>query len=216
MQEPIPHPSSTGTAGNNALATSLGVSTEVITKAINGTHVQAAERLQQFEERQRNLFTRIFVERGLAKVLQDARIQEVKDIHAYRAALFRLATDTRLDMAHTMCLAMSRELKVGTQEAFTTFVLDRHENLRRSVQQKREAFVADIDVALSNAEKYAHRPWLMEQAIGSLQREVGQFYKWVDQLLEDFLNISKERLDEYRRAEQRKPTPALGNANWTC
>ena len=214
MKDTIPHPNTVGAAGNNALAASLGVNPEVITKAVNGTHAQAAERLQVIEERQRGLFTRLFVERGLSKVLQEARIQEVKDFQAYRASLFRLATDTKLDMAHTMCLAMSRELKVGTQQAFTSMVLDKHESLRRTVQQKRDAFLEDIDAAFSNAEKYAHRPWLMDQAVGSLQREVGQFFTWVDQLLEDFLNISKERLDEYRRAEQRKPTVAIGNNNW--
>ena len=79
--------------------------------------------------------------------------------------LFRLATDTKLEMAHSMCLAMSRELKVGNQERFTAMVLDKHENLRRTVESKREGFLADMDAAYTNAERYAHRPWLMDRAV---------------------------------------------------
>src|SRR5437773_1140206 len=115
-------------------------------------------------------------------------------------------------MAHSMCLAMSRELKVGNQERFTSMVLDKHESLRRTVQAKRDGFLADVDAAYTNAERYAHRPWLADRAITSLQKEVEQFYTWIDGLLDDFLSISKQRLDEYRKAEANVGNrPALGS-----
>ena len=110
-----------------------------------------------------------------------------------------------------MCLAMSRELKIGNQERFTALILDKHESLRRTVESKREGFLRDIDSAYANAERYAHRSWLMDRAATSLQQETEQFFCWIDSLLEDFMAISKERLDAYRKAESAPTRPTLGN-----
>ena len=110
-----------------------------------------------------------------------------------------------------MALAMSRELKVGNQERFTAMILDKHESLRRTVESKREGFLADMDAAYANAERYAHRPWLMDRAVTSLQQEITQFFEWIDGLLGDFMNISTQRLDEYRKAESSPARQTLGN-----
>ena len=196
----------------NSLLRVSGVTEQAIAQGTLGVHNNVALAVQQLQDKQRGFISKFFTEKGLVRVLQDQKVAMVRDFGEYQRTAFRLATDTKLDMAHSMCLAMSRELKVGNQERFTSMVLDKHESLRRTVQEKREGFLADMDAAYTNAERYAHRQWLADRAITSLQSEVIQFYGWIDGLLEDFLGISKQRLDEYRKAEVSTSTrPALGN-----
>jgi len=213
---PTNQPAEITPAGNgsndNSLLHASGVTERSITQGILGAHERAGVQIQQLQERQRGFWSSLFTERGLTRVLEDARIQGVKDYADYQRRLFRLATDTKLEMAHSMCLAMSRELKIGNQERFTAMVLDKHENLRRTVESKREGFLADMDAAYTNAERYVHRPWLMDRAVTSLQQEVEQFFGWIDSLLEDFMAISKQRLDEYRKAESAPARQTLGGS----
>ena len=122
----------------------------------------------------------------------------------------RLATDTKLDMSHSVCLAMSRELKVGNQEKFTTLVLEKAESLRRTVLAKQEQFIADMDNAYTTVERYAHRPQLMERAIASLVAQEERYFGYIEGLLDDFMSISKQRLDEYRKADASAARPVLG------
>jgi len=208
-----PHNLPINNAQENSMLRVSGVTEQAIAQGTLGIHNNVAQAVHQLQEKQRGFISRFFTEKGLTKVLQDQKIQSVRDFAEYQRTAFRLATDTKLDMAHSMCLAMSRELKVGNQERFTAMVLDKHESLRRTVQSKREGFLADMDAAYDHAERFAHRPWLADRAITSLQKEVEQFYAWIDGLLDDFLSISKQRLDEYRKAEVGANTrPTLGNS----
>lgn len=204
----------TNGSDENSLLHASGINERSIAQGIFAIPERAAVQSEQLQERQIGLLSRLFVERGLTRVLRDARVQGVKDFAEYQRRAFRLATDTKLEMCHSMCLALSRELKVGNQERFTAMILDKHENLRRTVESKREAFLADMDGAYATSERYAHRPWLMDRAVNSLQHEVEQFFEWVDSLLEDFMAISKQRLDEYRKAESARTRPDGESGVW--
>ena len=78
-----------------------------------------------------------------------------------------------------------------------------------------------MDQAYANAEKYLHRPWLMDRAVNSLQQEVGQFFDWIDSLLDDFMAISKQRLDEIGRLSRIPGAPGAKTISgrfdrWLC
>ena len=211
----LAHPDDHRPDGNdNSLLHANGVTERVISQGTLSVHTQAAQYVAALESKQRGWISRYFTDRGLTHVLQDAKVQTVKDFSEYQRNLFRLATDARLDMAHSMVLAMTRELKVGNQQRFTAMVLDKHESLRRTVQTKRESFLDEMDVALANTERYSHRPWLMDRAVASHQKEVEQYFDWVDQLLNDFMKLTQERLAEYRKAEAEHSRPALGASSF--
>ena len=144
-------PASNG-SNDNSLLHASGITERGITQGILGVHERAGSQVHELQEKQRSFITRVFTERRLTSVLQDAKIQSVKDFADYQRTLFRLATDAKISMAHSMCLAMSRELKIGNQERFTALILDKHESLRRTVESKREGFLRDIDSAYANAE----------------------------------------------------------------
>lgn len=162
-----------------------------------GQPSNTARQLEKLEERQKSWFSRFFMERGLASILENKSIQEIRDYKEYRHAVFRLATNTKLEMVHTVCLTLTRELKLATQERFTSLIMDKQEQLRRNVNLKRERFLADMDEMEARIRQYAHIPWLAERALQSLQMEAAQYFDWIDTLLSDFISISSQRLNEY-------------------
>ena len=196
--------------GEYSLLRTSGVTEKQITDGTLATHTQAAMIVQRLHEQKRGWFTRLVMDKKLENELRLQKIQTVRDYAEYNRAMMRLATDTKLDMSHSVCLAMSRELKVGNQEKFTTLVLEKAESLRRTVLAKQEEFLADMDSAYTTVERYAHRPQLMERAIGSLAAQEERYFGWIDGLLDDFMSISKQRLDEYRKADATAARPALG------
>ena len=198
---------------DHSLLRASGVTEPAIAQGTLSTHTNAAQTVMLLEEQRRGWISRLFTEKALVKELQERKIRTVRDYSEYQRNLFRLATDTKLEMAHSMCLAMTRELKVGNQERFTTMVLEKAESLRRTVLAKQDGFLGDMDGAYTRLEQYAHRPQLMERALGSLARQEEQFFTWIDGLLEDFLSISKQRLDEYRKAENETKRPVLGQGD---
>ena len=208
------NPSSPVPSGSDesSLLRTAGVTERGITQAVTGAHESAAARVLELQEKQRGFFTKFFAERGLTKVLQDSKIQEVKDYTEYQRRIFALATETKLEMCHSICLSMTRELKVENSKRFNIMVTEAYETLSRNVKAKQATFLADTDDAATNAERYAHRPWLMEDALESIQKETRGFFTWLDSLLEDFRKISDERLAEYRKAESQAPRPASGGS----
>lgn len=200
---------------SNSLLHTNGVTESSIAQGTLGVHGAVANFVGDLESRQRGLISRLFTERGLTKVLQEAKEQSVKQFTDYQRHLFCLASDTKLDMAHSACLAMTRELKVGNQEKFTSLVLDKHESLRRAVQEKRDSFLVELDQAYTNAERFQHRPTLYNLATASLEKETVQFFEWLDRLLDDFIKLTQERLAEYRKAEEEQSRrPARASSNW--
>ena len=189
------------TNGDNSLLRSTGVTEEDIAKGTLASHVNVANTVIRLQNQHRNWLQRMFQDRKLSKVLENQKISAIQGYGEYQSAVFKLATDAKLEMAHSQCLAMVRELKVGNQTRFSRVVLDAHEDLRRTVEAKRSGFLDEIDAAFANVERYAHREWLAHRAMESLQRETMQFFDWLDQLLGDFIDISTQRLDEYRKAE---------------
>jgi len=199
--EIIPSPRS----GENSLLRAAGITERAIGEGILEVHKRTAQDVDQIQEKQRGVLRRLFVERGLDQAILEAKIQQVKDFADFRRKILRVATDLKLELCHSTALAMSRELKIGNQERFTSLVLDKYESLRGTVGSQTERVLADIDAAFANAERYAHRPWLMDLAMKSLEQQTEQFFKWIDGLLDDYIAISKQRLDEYRKADS---TPA--------
>lgn len=218
-RRPIPAHPMTPTSGENSLLRSAGISEEDIAKGTLASHVDVANAVTHLHNKQRSFLQRMFQDRKLSKVLEDQKISSIQAYGDYQRAVFKLATDAKLEMAHSHCLGMVRELKVGNQTRFSRVVLDAHEDLRRTVEAKRAGFLDEIDAAFANAERYSHREWLVQRAMESLQRETIQFFDWVDQLLGDFIDISTQRLDEYRKAESngsRPPTvPPSGPNMWS-
>lgn len=199
------------TPNDHSLLRASRVTESAIAQGTLSTHANAAQTVKMLEDQRRGFISRLFTDKALVKELQEQKIRTVREYSEYQSNLFRLATATKLEMAHSMCLAMTRELKVGNQERFTTMVLEKAESLRRTVLAKQDGFLSDMDGAYSRVEQYSHRPQLMERALGSLSRQEEQFFNWIDSLLEDFLSISKQRLDEYRKAEAETKHPTLGN-----
>jgi transposase, IS30 family len=148
---------------SSSLLAKSGVDETTIQSGVLNAHGNATAYVMKLQEKQRGFLTRFFTERGLSTALQDQKMAMVEDVGKAQRQLFKLATDTKLEMAHNVCLAMTRELMVGNQERFTTLVMEREENLRKNVQARRDTFLEDMDAAYTKAEKFAHRPFLADQ-----------------------------------------------------
>ncbi|MEX1362804.1 MAG: hypothetical protein AB1Z98_06740 [Nannocystaceae bacterium] len=162
-----------------------------------------SEQMRRLEEKQKSWTQRFMIGRNMSKVLEDIRVKEIRDWAEYQRAVFRIATDAKLEMAHTVCLSLTRELKVATQERFTSLIMDKQEHLRRNVIRKRENFLEDMDATARTIMNYAHMPWLAERAMQSLHLEAAQYFDWIEALLSDFISISSQRLSEYNTRADR-------------
>lgn len=164
-------------------------------ESVHSGHLSSVQKLQQKE---RSFLSRILLERGLTKEIEQHRTTELKQYHQYRSDMIKLAADTKLEMCHEACLKMTRELKVSNRQVFSDFVTARHEELRRTVDCRVENFLADTDNAYSLAQKYEHRPVLAKRYIESIERSIEQYFHFIEGLLDNFINIARERVNQYR------------------
>jgi len=188
-----------------------GIQGPEITQAVLMKHAQTGQQIAAMEKQNKGIISGLFLNRGLTKELEASRILLVKDYLAYKRSEFAIATNTKLTLAHEMCLAMTREIKVGNQQRFTALILTQYDLLNQTVNARREQFMNSIDQQYAVVERFLHRPTMIEQRLKSIQREEEAYFCWVDSMLEDFRAISKQRLDEYRTGGTR-PNPRPGDS----
>jgi hypothetical protein len=186
---------------NGELSTETASRQDAIAKFLDGEYTDIGQRVATYEGRHRNLFQRWFTERGMADLLEQQRLQEITAFHEFRREAFKLACDTRLEIAHEGCLRMVREAKVGDRERFSAFVMAKQRELRSTVHRERESFMDDIDRQYAMVERFAHRPSAAAKALDSVESEVIRYFTWMDDLVVWFMNVAKEKVNQYRIAE---------------
>lgn len=166
--------------------------------ALQDVHLSQGQRVADLEDKQRNLVTRLFVERGLAKAVEKNRVEEVKNWHQFRSDMFRLAADTKLENCHEACLLMTRELKVTNRNHFSSFVTAKEEELRQTIKQRLETFLAEVDRSYELLERYQHRPYLAARYEQMIETSIDRYSDFLDGLMDNFISIARERVNEYR------------------
>lgn len=188
-------------AGNGELTTHTATRQDAIGKFLDHEYADVGGRVSMYENRHRNAIQKWFTERRIFNALQEQQLKEITSFHEFRREVFKLACDTRLEIAHEGCLRMVREAKVGDRERFSAFVMAKQRELRGTVHREREAFLEDIDGQYAVVERFAHRPSAAAKALDSVEQEILHYFQWVDDLVTWFMGVAKEKVNQYRIAE---------------
>lgn len=166
--------------------------------SINGHHVRVSQRLAAFYTRRKGWLTKLFPT-ALDRVFDDSELRLARTDCDLNERLLRLATDMRYESCREVGDAWLKSLKVGVREQFTGFVTERYLVLKRIIEARRIEFGHDIRERYRTLDSYRDLPALAERYGASIERDIEQYYDWLDQLLASFRSVIDEKIGEISR-----------------
>jgi hypothetical protein len=165
---------------------------------INGHHVAVSQNLAAFYSRRKSWLARLFPS-ALDRVIADAQLRQAKTECDLNERLLALATDMKYESCREVGDAWVKSLKVGVREQFTGFVTERYEAMKNTIEARRVKFGDYMRERYRTLESYGDLPELASGYRGSMDREIEQYFDWLDQLLASFRSVIDEKVGEYAR-----------------
>lgn len=163
---------------------------------INGHHVRLSQQLAAYYDRKKSWLTKIFPT-ALDRVLADSQLRQAKTECALNERLLALATEMKYEACREVGEAWVKSLRVGVREQFIVFVTERFQSLKNTIEARRKEFGLYMRDRYKTRETYRDMPELSERYKESMDREIEQYFAWLDQLLSGFQSIIDQKLGEY-------------------
>ncbi len=165
---------------------------------VNGHHIQVSRHLATYYHRRKGWLDRFFPT-ALDSVLADSQLRQAKTDCELNERLLALATQMKFDACREVGEAWVKSLRVGVREQFIAFVTERFQNLKYTIETRRVEFGRYMRDRYRTWESYHDVPELADRYKTSMDREIEQYFEWLDGLLSGFRSIIDEKLGEYNR-----------------
>jgi len=166
-------------------------------EVLQDNHRIVGDRISGYMKNNFSLLERFVSKRKLAMLVSDSIIREAKTEIEFRHRLLLLASDFKLEIIREKYDNWLKVIKVEYRQKFTAFVTERQEELRRTILKKRDNFIEDMESQYLRAERISHIPTLHQQLINQLEKESKDYFTWQDSLMTNFMDIVKEKIDQY-------------------
>ncbi len=143
---------------------------------------------------------KFFTKRDLAKLVNNANLQEAKTEVDFRHNLLSLSADFKLQALTEKYDNWLKVIKVEYRQQFTAFVTERQEQLRKTIFDKRKIFLSDIRKEYELLEENKDLPEVYEDLRGQIKSETHQYFEWLNLLMTNFMKITEEKINEYNKS----------------
>ena len=146
-----------------------------------------------------SIVEKFFTKRDLAKLVNNANLQEAKTEIDFRHNLLSLSADFKLQALTEKYDDWLKVIKVEYRQQFTAFVTERQEQLRQTIYTRRATFLKDIRKEYETLEENKDLPTVYAPLKAQIELETGEYFSWLNSLMKNFMDITEQKISDYNK-----------------
>lgn len=167
-------------------------------EVLQENHRIVGDRISGYMVNSFSLMERFVTKRSLAELVTNSILQEAQTEIEFRHNLLKMMSDFKMEVIREKYDNWLKVIKVEYRQKFTAFVTERQEELRRTIHEKMNNFLDDMEKQYERAERISHIPSLHSQVVNQLKKESNDYIVWLDKLMTNFMDIVEEKINQYK------------------